>query len=222
MPTRIGTFKRALESVLPQLDSCYVFLDRFSFVPDFLSGEPKIKILRSQEVGDYRASAKFLPLQLIETPSNMILFDDDILYPSDYVARLLNVLAKSSGAAVAGVHGRRFHAPFTNYITGATGFHFARALKANTAVDELGTGTCAFLSTSMDFRIQDWAYTDAVDIQMALEAQKRALPQICIERRSGWLKPFAENQPDSNWSKVQTDCTRHTALMRKLMKAEAL
>ncbi len=217
MPTRLESFEQVVERILPQVDRLHVFLDRFETVPDFLLNNSKIVILRSQEAGDLHASGRFLVLQALDTPSIVVVVDDDIRYPANYVARLVNQLAIRSGDAVVGVHGTQFTPPFLSYVADLHRSPFFFHHSKSKVMDELGCGTCAFLSDVMNFDIRTWLYTDANDIQLALEAKRRRLPLVCIKRRSNWLRPIGEEQPDSIWVKTKADHSRQTALMRILM-----
>jgi hypothetical protein len=221
MPSRAETFRMVVERILPQVDQLFVFLDSFDHVPEFLSNNDKIQIARSQDVGDLHAAGRFLVLQSLKSPSVVIVVDDDIEYPRNYVSRLVACLVAHSGAAVVGVHGGQFLPPYQSYITDALRHHFASALKRDMQVDELGCGTCAFLSEALDFDVRAWPYYDANDLQIAMEAKKRGLPLVCIKRRRSWLRPYAEFQTDSNWTKTLADPSRKSALMR-ILAGEAM
>jgi len=220
MPTRSETFQKVVYSILPQVDFFYVFLDNFDDVPSFIKCEDKIVINSSREKGELHSSGRFLPLNSINTPSVLIMIDDDIEYPENYVSVLVENLAILSGNAVVGVHGRRFRPPYQSYVTDTTCADFWDAQTVQTTVDEIGSGTCAFLSDTMNFNVREWAHHDANDIQLAIEAQNRGIPRICVKRPHGWLRPYATNQADSLWIKTKADSSRQTALMRSLMLTE--
>ena len=220
MPSRLGTFTQVLEAISGQLDLVHVFLDTCETVPSCLLNNRKIIVSRSQELGDFKAAGRYLVQERLPSPSVMVFFDDDIIYPCDYVARLVDALVYFSGRAVVGVHGRNFIPPYESYVRDATCFPFSEALERNTPVDELGSGTCAFLSDVMKFDVRNWTQFDATDILLATEAKSLGLPRICIARRSGWLAPYAQSQPDSLWLRKKRDPTRYASLIRILMSAK--
>ena len=219
MPSRADTFKKVVEKMLPQVDLLYIFLDNFIEIPEFLLNNNKIRVNSSQEASELHSSGRFLPIKTLKKSSVLINIDDDIIYPDNYVSVLVDALAAYSGRAIVGVHARNFLPPYASYIEDVKVFHFTQPLAEDTPVDELGSGTCAFLSNVMNFGVNEWVYPDANDIQLALEAQKRGLPRICVKRPSEWLLPYAEGQSDSNWLKTQADCSRQTVLMRSLMRS---
>lgn len=222
MPSRAETFQRVVERISPQVDRMFVFLDGFDAVPSNLIGREGVTIARSQECrSGLHAAGRFLVLATIETPSVVVSVDDDIDYPRDYVDRLVAALARTGGRAVVGVHGGRFRPPYRNILTDVERFHFARRLLRRTRVDELGSGTCAFLSEVLSFDVDGWRTGVANDLLLAMEAKARGLPLVCIPRRRGWLTPLDEDQADGIWTATRRDPTEKTLLMRELM-AEAV
>jgi hypothetical protein len=217
MPSRLATFRLVMDKILPQVDVCFVFLDNFTEAPSFIQGNRKIAILRSQERGDLHSAGRFLALSALERPSVISFIDDDISYPDDYILRLFKSLGALSDDAIVGVHGRKFRPPYVSYIQDFDCHHFADQLLRDTEVDELGTVTCAFLSKALNFDVRNWAYTDACDIQLAIEAHKRGMRRICIERPQDWLSPYGENQPDSCWTKTKANSSRQTVMMGTLL-----
>jgi hypothetical protein len=208
MPSRLATFRLVIEKILPQVDICFVFLDNFTETPSFIEGNSKVAILRSQEHGDLHSAGRFLALSALDRPSIISFIDDDIAYPDDYILKLVKSLGASSGETIVGVHGRKFKPPYVSYIQDVDCYHFAARLMRDTEVDELGTGTCAFVSKALNFDVRNWAYTDACDIQLAIEAHKRGIRRICIKRPQDWLSPYDQDQPDSCWTKTKGDSSR--------------
>jgi hypothetical protein len=219
MPTRIKGFEKALNSMLPQVDRVFVYLDNFDTVPAFLKGHRKIEFFRMEELGNFHASSRFLALGRLARPSIVFLFDDDIIYPSNYVSKLVSVLAETRGRAIVGVHGRIFMPPHASYVEDAIFYHFADKLRQHLHVHELGAGTCAFISSLFDFDVAQWPDHGMDDILFSTEAQKRLIPRVAIRRPLGWLKAYAEDQPDSLWVKTKSDHMVQSKLMRLLLNA---
>ncbi|HMK88344.1 MAG TPA: glycosyltransferase family A protein [Methylocystis sp.] len=218
MPTRLEGFEQALNSMLPQVDHVFVYLDNFQSVPVFLNGNPKISTFRMEELGNLHASSRFLALSRLEKPSILLLFDDDIIYPPDHASTLASVLAEAHGRALVGVHGRVFMPPHVSYIRDALCFHLRAELRQHAHVHELGAGTCAFISSLFDFDVTRWSHNDMDDILLSIEAQKRSIPRVAVRRPAGWLRAQAENQPDSLWEKTKRDDRVQSEQMRFLLK----
>ena len=88
MPSRIHTAPRAILSMLPQVDRLWLYLDGFYDVPDFAK-HPKIICEFARDHGGLRAERKFRGLALDEKAEVCVSTDDDLLYPKDYVSRLI-------------------------------------------------------------------------------------------------------------------------------------
>ena len=104
-----------------------------------------------------------------------------------------------------------------SYIRHASALHFAHNLAHSCHVHELGTGTCAFVSSLFDVDPRAWDSNDMDDIIVAIEAQRRGLPRIAVARAAGWLKAHAECQPDSLWAKAWLDDSQQSQKMRALL-----
>ena len=120
MPSRLGTFPTVVARLLPQVDKLFVFLDNFDATPQpfLLAGTPRYHPLAGGR-GNLHCNGRFLPLKDLAGPSVVVVVDDDIQYPRNYVSRLINGLAAASGRAVVGVHGRVFKPPYRILHPGA-------------------------------------------------------------------------------------------------------
>ncbi len=217
LASRVGTFEKALPAIHAQVDHVFVYLDGYGEPPAFLKALDRISIHRAEAVGDLHCSSRFLCVRELSTPTVVVVVDDDIGYPPDYVDRLVEALQQAEGAAVVGVHGRIFTPPHRSYVHDAIPFQFAQELAQSRHVHELGMGTSAFVSSRLDLDPRGWDRTDMDDITVALEAQRRGLPRIVVARPAGWMKVLALRQPDSLWLKTQEDDAEQSRRMRALL-----
>ncbi len=217
MPSRANTFKKTLNSILPQVNQLYVFLDGFEEIPLELLKQPNCHITLLPQQGSLHASSRFLAPHLFGSDATVILFDDDILYPPDYVAQAKLALAQYGGKAIIGFHGTIFLPPHLSYARNRHTFHFATKLDMDTHVHELGCGTAAFHSSKFRPDPATWRHHQMDDLYMAAEALKTKLSLISIKREANWLTPLAENQKDSLWRATQQNDRAQTYFMRDLM-----
>jgi hypothetical protein len=217
MASRVETFQKVLPAIRAQVDHVFIYLDGYSAPPSFLQGLDRVSVRRAEDVGDLHASSRFLCLQDLTTATVVAVADDDIVYPPDYVDHLVDMLQQVEGRAIVGVHGRIFVPPHRSYVRDAGIIGFAMGLAQPRHVHELGTGTCAFISGHLDVDPRGWDRSDMDDIIVATEAQRRGLPRIAVAREAGWLKAYAENQPDSLWAKTQIDDAEQSRRMRDLL-----
>lgn len=214
---RTETFLKVLPTILAQVEHLFVYLDGYDTPPRELTGLSQVSVRRAEQLGNLHASSRFLCLRELARPCIVAVVDDDIAYPPDYVAYMAGVLDLVGHRAVVGVHGRIFMPPHQSYVNDAAVLHFASAQARPNHVHELGIGTCAFVSSQLDIDPRRWDRTDMDDIVVALEAQRRGLPRIAVSRPAGWLRPYAEEQPDSLWVKAKADDSEQSRRMRALL-----
>lgn len=217
IPSRAESFAEVLPRILAQVDQLFVYFDGFSAVLPALEEPSKIVVFRAEECGNLHCSSRLLPLTFLNGPSIFVVFDDDILYPPDYVARLVEGLALRGGRAIVGFHGNSFKQPYQSYVTDRVCLNFKERLEIDTEVDELGIGTCAFLSEVFPVDPREFPHINMDDIVLAIEAKRRGLPRIALHRTAGWLARHPKPQKESLWKRVQEDASRETSLLAQLV-----
>jgi hypothetical protein len=215
MATRRDTFSQVFERIAPQCDAVHVYVDDHQDVPAIVRSTANAQIFSAGTLG---ASSRFSTLRKLTGPAVIIPFDDDIEYPPDYVHTVVDALAAASGKAVVGYHGNIYLPPHQSYARHRFCYHFEQGLKTNSYVHDVGCGTCAFVSSELDFDPAEWPDCDLDDILLAIEAQKRQLPRVALKRPPLFLKALSRNQPDSLWARAQTDDSRHSAAMKRLLR----
>ncbi len=214
MPSRSATAPHAIASILPQVDRLWLFLDCFDETPPYASDE-RIRVVRSQDAGDLRANGKFVALLLEEEPFTFFGCDDDIEYPVDYCSRLCSSLDRY-GDVVVGVHAAVLRVPPNSYARDLKVLHRRSRQDRVAGVDLLGSDSVAFHSATLEFDVRRWPDVNMVDLSFALEARRRAIPLVMVDRPAHWLRALAENQDDSIWVGVLADDSRQTELARGL------
>ena len=204
IPSRIDSLRRVVESLLPQCGQLGVYLNGYSSVPSFLDN-PKIVVQRSQVTGDLRDNGKFYFL----TESKLKFYatvDDDILYPNDYVARLLLYLRISGGACAVGVHGFVLPETVTSISENRYVYHFAGPEPFLTPASVLGTGTTLFDQAKWGLNFNEFRDPGMADVWFAKAAKSRGASMWVIPRAKSWLTPI--EQP----SRTQHTSQSHTSL----------
>jgi len=222
MASRFDTFSLVLPRIYEQVDHLYVFLDGYAESPAILNGYERVSVFHAKEHRNLHASSRYLCLRHIPGPSVILPVDDDIAYPCNYVARMVEALARWDGRALVGVHGRIFRPPYTSFVRNAECLHFARSLESARPVHLVGSGTSAFISDQLDVDPCAWPYANMDDLFMAIEASRRSLPRIAIERPENWLVPYAEGQSDSIWRQTLKNDQPQTQWMRTLLEMDGL
>jgi hypothetical protein len=216
MPSRAATAPTAIASILPQVDRLWLFLDRFDHVPSYAEDE-RIRVLRSQDVGDLRANGKLVAVALESEPCTFFGADDDVSYPADYCAELEAHLGRCRGTAVVGVHAGVLRRPFASYGRDLKVFHRRAGQRRAEGVDLLGSDSLAFRTATLRFDVREWTDVNMVDLSFARVARERSVPLVKVPRPAHWLSALDENQDDSIWMGVLADDSRQTLLARELM-----
>lgn len=84
IPQRVKTFKKSIESLLPQVDSIQVVLNNFKTVPEFLKHSKITCVFSDNSLED---GSRFKNIQ--NARGYVLVFDDDIQYPKDYVSTMI-------------------------------------------------------------------------------------------------------------------------------------
>lgn len=216
MPTRHNTAPEAISSVVGQVDRLYLFLDGFDEVPEYAK-HPKIVLLRSQDRGDLKAKGKFLVLKDLDQPAIFFGFDDDIVYPPDYVVTLKEGLEAYDHNVIVGIHGAVFAHPMSSYLTDRKGHHRSAAQSEDGLVDILGTDSVAFATDHMSFDVTAWQKTNMLDLCLACEAARQDVPMVSLRHEADWVRGLASNQPDSIYRRLTEDDSDQTKLARILI-----
>jgi hypothetical protein len=201
IPSRSASLERAVASLLPQVDVLQVYCNGHRAVPRCLV-HPRISAIGTPTgLPDIGASAKFVLCG--EADGYRLTCDDDLEYPSDYVATMLDAVDRYDRKAVVGVHGavlakrlgRTYQACRQEVL------HFFHGLKDDRAVHLLGTGCLAYHGELV--RPSEDVFIDApnmVDVWFACFCQRKGIPRVAIARPDRWIRqlPFDGNLWDRN------------------------
>src|SRR5665213_2649162 len=105
MPERLPYLEGAINALRPQVDVLRVYLNNFVEIPSFLSAEEGY--LSSDAAGDLGDAGKFYWVNGKSglDYSHYLTVDDDLGYPDDYVATLMEEFDARRQKAIVGVHG---------------------------------------------------------------------------------------------------------------------
>jgi glycosyltransferase involved in cell wall biosynthesis len=196
-PERISKLRKVIESILPQTDKIYVYLNEYKDVPAFLKHPRIITQLGIHAEGDLRDNGKFFFVNQI--PNGYCLtIDDDINYPNDYVQSHIRKLELYERKAITGIHGTIFEKPFVSYFQKRDVYHFRDELKRDVVVNQLGTGTTAFHTSLIKPDVLKFRDMGMVDVFLALLSNDKKIPLICIEREKLWLSPMKQKKHERN------------------------
>ena len=215
IPSRADDLEQVLARIVPQVERLHLFLHGYDTIPAVARHSRIVPVLAPADT-PFGASGKFHGLLQQTGPCLYFCFDDDILYPADYVARMTAAILRYGGLALVGVHGTNYPGPGSSYARDRKGRHFASRLRVDRVIDELGSGTVAFPSALLDIDPRRWPHGDMDDLMLAIEAERHAIGRIAIRRRRRWLVPLHQGQPDSLWVRTLDDDSRQSAQLVEL------
>jgi len=209
LATREPLLRRAVESLLPQVDALCIYLNGYQRIPDFLRHPRVLYAVLSSEAGYRAGEAKFWffdadQFKAVPAPwapdTVGITFDDDIVYPPDYVERMVASLDRHPGS-IACVHGSIVTSPFVGWRESRRNVHFADSLAREARVHVPGTGTMAFRVRDWPFKLTDYEWSHCCDVAAGVFALRRGVEVWCVPRRNGWLKALATPSRGSSVSR---------------------
>ncbi len=185
IPGREEILPRVVRSLLDQIDHFVVYLNNYPATPKCLRDE-RITVFKSQDHGDLRDNGKFFALQYLPSDAFFFAVDDDIVYPPDYIWRMIAALKAHNLRAAVGVHGIIYPKHPSSFFT-RTVAHFRRALDETLPVSVLGTGTTAFHTSVVNPRMTDLGAGGIADLRLGAYLKTHRVPALAIARAENWL-----------------------------------
>ncbi|MEB3884950.1 glycosyltransferase [Lyngbya sp. CCY1209] len=187
LPQRQDALKDTVESILPQVDKLIVYQNGYKEKFDFLTHE-KIEIVSSLDTKiDMGDAGKFYGL---ESYDNCYYFsiDDDLIYPSDYVATLLRTLKKYDHRVIVTCHGRILKPnPKSYYKDSKIMYRCLGNVESEEFVHFGGTGVMAFHTSTIKIDFKYFKTSNMADIWMGLYARDNNIPILVVPHKSGWI-----------------------------------
>jgi len=205
LPDRVALLEQALDSVYHQADAINVYLDGHTEIPSFLDRE-KITYQTREQGGSWGARGKFYWARNVK--GYHVTIDDDIVYPSDYVSKLIDGIERHQRQAIVGVLGHRFREPIKSFYNSRTTYTLRMPIPADVLVHSVGSGTMAYHSDTITFDIdQDFPKKNMEDLYVGVMAKRAGVPIYVIARPPRWLYPLPVTGYSiyGEWQKQQDD-----------------
>lgn len=147
----------------------------------------EIKVYDNSKFTDYKAAAKFYPLQFIKEPVYFLTCDDDLIYPPDYVISTLMFIDRYQ--SIITYHGRILkEGQHTYYKSNHEGIHHWRVVTEARRLDTVGTGCAGFRTDYFNpTEIYKTPHNRMIDLVCALEAWKQGKQIITPPKRMDYI-----------------------------------
>ena len=186
MQSREALLKRTITSVYDQFDEIAIYLNDYDHIPSFLKRD-KIKVWLGALYGDLGDGGKFF--QSHQAQGYYFGLDDDILYPSDYAAKMVEKINEYEFRALLCVQGNDLpQKKMSSYYADKTGHYFEAEQSQDHEVHIPGTGTVAFHTDFFKLHYGQFLLPNMTDLWLGSLALSQDIPIICVARPFRWLK----------------------------------
>lgn len=186
-----GSLERAIDSLIGQVDEVRVYVNELNYLPS--NSINKLLILTCQEKvltingrDNLTDNGKFFFLDAITEPEIYLTCDDDLIYPPDYVKRMVEAIEHYK--CIVSFHGRQLLGTGIDYYTGHKSFHCLHGVIHDEIVDVVGTGVCGF--DTRYFHPKGLAFSPdqkMSDLIFSLEAAKQGKQMGVISHAPKWI-----------------------------------
>ncbi|MFC5571464.1 FkbM family methyltransferase [Lysobacter yangpyeongensis] len=206
MPGRESGLAVVLDSICPQVDEVFVYLNGFKEPPSCVLAHDNVRAFIGPDIGD-RGKFRFID----GYSGYFISIDDDIAYPEFYVQTLIDGIERYGRKAAVGWHGSILLDGFKDYYDPKSRrvLTFGSERGADTQVHILGTGCTAFHTDTIKVSYSDFLKPNMADIFFALEGQRQKVPFMVLAHRKGWAAPIEfKNSPSISGESMKSSGSR--------------
>lgn len=196
IPSRESALERVVKSLIPQVDRVGVYLNNWEHIPEFLN-HPKVVVARSQDHGDLGDAGKFFWVD--NHKGYYFSCDDDLVYPSDYVERIIKKIEDYDYKAVIGWHGSVISDSFKDYYDPIDRRVFSYSVGRPFDIDVhiLGTGVLGFHTSTLKVHLKDFERPNMADIFFARLGQQQKIRFVVMEHLAKEIETIEAFQEDS-------------------------
>jgi hypothetical protein len=193
-PAREETLKKMLASIEGQFDRVRICLNGYSNVPKWLAAIPHVHAeIPPADVAD---NGKFMWLDHVTEAEHYFMLDDDLIYPSDYVATTLAALRKYP---VVTYHGRNLNPKArTYYGSNHEVFRCTHGVIGDHMVHVGGTGVMAIDTEAFcPKNLVHHPNLCMADLVMAEAAAMADVPIRVVEHNGQWIQLVQPHPEDT-------------------------
>lgn len=198
IPDREYALKLVVASLINQVDRIGVYLNGWDKVPEFLIHEKIIVAgMGAEDLGDV---GKFYWVN--DHDGIYFSCDDDLIYPPDYIDRMVSRLEYYRYMAAVGWHGSLLKEPFVDYYKPHSRrvFVFSAHRPHDTPVHILGTGCCAFHTKIFPVKLEDFPTPNMADIYFSIKGQNLQMPFYVVKHEKDEIKEVEGAKESSIYS----------------------
>lgn len=183
MPSRTEWLRYTIASIIGQVDMLYVFLNDFTHIPDYLLGNEKIVCISSI---DWGSAGRFFMADKVN--GYYFMLDDDLIYPPDYIEKMIEKIEQYERRAVITLHGRILKQPLDNWFTGQE--VICRCLHDwpdDMEIHVGGTGVMGYHADTIKIKLSEFKNRNLDDVEFSIFAQAQKVPIVAVNHERGFL-----------------------------------
>jgi len=184
IPQREKALPKVIDSLYPQVDELRIVFNNYEKIPDWIKSKDKIQPLLNNP-DKYTSNAIWLLMDGVD--GYIFTCDDDILYPSDYVAVMVKKLQENKNNVVVSIYGEQIKYPAQSYRKSRRGIGFQDRVESNIFVDIAGVGCSAFHTDTIYPTIEHFPDPYTRDLWFAVFVAKAGVKIIRVQSCSKWL-----------------------------------
>jgi hypothetical protein len=120
---------------------------------------------------------------------------------------------------VVSLHGRIYPRPVGKFYKPRKSLSCRNWLAEDTHVDLVGTGVCAFHTSRLRVRLDDFLEPNMADIWLSKLAWEQGVPLMAIEHHSYALKYLPQKKENTIWhTQVKTQFEKQTDLLKTFLR----
>ncbi|WP_208348907.1 hypothetical protein [Pseudaestuariivita rosea] len=195
-PPRHENLLPVVTSIASQVDLLNVVLNEYDSIPEQLASFPNVRAVIPDH--DTKDAGKFYPE--LDGATYVLLIDDDLLYPSDYVSKTVERFeALGAGGFVAGYHASLYRKPklslrkwldflqSRNIANHRKVYIFYNQLDEPVVVDQVATNAAILKAADMPPYEYMKDSQKFVDVRLAKWCFEKGLTPIALPKAAKWL-----------------------------------
>ena len=215
VPEREVLLKNTIVSIIPYVDCLFLFLNDYKELPEWILSYKKVMpFLSSKEKTNMGDAGKFYWLNKIpDDDFYYFTIDDDMLYPPDYVWKMIEKIERYKRKVIVGCSGYIMKSVVNQfYADRYQQWHFKEPNAEDRPVHILGTGLTAWHSSTIRYKYEDCNKANMGDIWLAKTAQKMRVPMVLIERPANWVVAQPSPLAKTIYGRYRNNCYEQTAV----------
>ena len=203
MPGRQSSLIDTIESLSGQYDRLRIYANGITNT-SFLDAYD-CEVFTGDDLGD---AGKFYSVGRLKK-GVYVTCDDDLIYPDDFVDRLLDGLETYQGAVV-GFHGWDAKPSARSYHRDrALNYHFRQTIPEAHYCHVIGSGCTAFEIGTLAISLSDFERPNMADLWLSKAANEQGIPRVVLPHERDWIRPSPAVAMESTiWGKMSRDLAK--------------